>query len=126
MSVFTALNNTETHSITSHYHSYWLPVMILTAAGKMAFRYNGARIIYAIFTDVENFEAGFDIVGVGTKTRKQNIRFTLQHFTNNSKTQTTEMETQPTKMLFRPTFDIYAKITLFLAQGVRCYDTVDS
>ena len=27
--------------------------------GKMAFRYNGAQIIYAIFTDVENFEAGF-------------------------------------------------------------------
>ena len=37
--------------------------MILTAAGKMTFRYNGARIIYAIFTDVENFEMGFIIVG---------------------------------------------------------------
>ena len=49
----------NSHSITSHYHSYLLPVMILTAAGKMALRYNGARIIYAIFTDVENFEAGF-------------------------------------------------------------------
>ena len=47
------------HSITSHYHSYWLPVMILTAAGKMAFRYNGAQIIYAVFTDVVHFEAGF-------------------------------------------------------------------
>ena len=33
--------------------------MILTAAGKMAFRYKGARIIYAIFTDAENFEVGF-------------------------------------------------------------------